>query len=144
MALKLFEIVEQFIMDKCMLKLTKTGSIGKTFISPGNLIINFHFRNKSITYFVTFKILPFNSRFCVPFNNRNTLNLKRKHKTDREKSKLSGNKFYKTFPEKKHFVITKFSNYYLAPVPLFYRLQLLMTSQAGQNDFVNSPQNQAP
>ena len=48
MALKLFEVAEQFMMDTFMLKLTqfeKTGSIGKTFISLGNLIINFHFRN---------------------------------------------------------------------------------------------------
>ena len=46
MALKLF--VKQFMMDTFMLKLTqfeKTGSIGKTFISLGNLIIKFHFQN---------------------------------------------------------------------------------------------------
>ena len=45
MALKLFELVEQFIMESFLLKLTqfeKTGSKGKTFISLGNLIINFH------------------------------------------------------------------------------------------------------
>ena len=48
MALKLFEIVEQFMMDTIVLKLTqfeKTGSIGISFISLGNLIINFHFQN---------------------------------------------------------------------------------------------------
>ena len=48
MALKLFEFVEQFIMDTFLLKLTqfeKTGSIGKTFISLVKLIINFHFQN---------------------------------------------------------------------------------------------------
>ena len=48
MALKLFEFVEQFMMNTFLLKLTqfeKTGSIGETFISLGNLIINFHFRN---------------------------------------------------------------------------------------------------
>ena len=48
MALKLFEFVEQFMMDTFMLTLTqfeKTGSIGETFISLGYLIINFHFRN---------------------------------------------------------------------------------------------------
>ena len=48
MALNLFEFVEQFMMDIFLLKSTqfvKTGSIGKTFILLGNLIINFHFRN---------------------------------------------------------------------------------------------------
>ena len=43
MALKLFEFVEKFIMEIFLLKLTqfeKTGSIGKTFISLGNLIKN--------------------------------------------------------------------------------------------------------
>ena len=47
-AFKLFEFVEQFMIDFCLLNLTqtdKTGSIGKTFISLGNLIINYHFRN---------------------------------------------------------------------------------------------------
>ena len=46
--LHFFEFVEQFMMDIFMLKLTqfeKTGSIGKTFISLGNLIINVHIRN---------------------------------------------------------------------------------------------------
>ena len=48
MALKLFELVEQFMMDTFLLKITQfenTGSIGKTYISLGNLIINFHFPN---------------------------------------------------------------------------------------------------
>ena len=48
MALKLFEFVEQFMLDAFLLKLTqfgKTEAIGKTFISLGYLIINFHFRN---------------------------------------------------------------------------------------------------
>ena len=48
MALKLFEFVDQFIMDNFLLKLTqfeKTGSKGKIFISLGNLIINFHLQN---------------------------------------------------------------------------------------------------
>ena len=43
MALKLFDFVEKFIMDIFLLILTqfeKTGSIGETFISLGNLIIN--------------------------------------------------------------------------------------------------------
>ena len=47
MTLKLLEIVEQLMMDTFMLKLTqieKTESIGKTFISLGNLIVNFDFR----------------------------------------------------------------------------------------------------
>ena len=48
MTLKLFDFVEQFSMDTFLLKLPqfeKTGSIAETFISLGNLIINFHFRN---------------------------------------------------------------------------------------------------
>ena len=47
MTLKLFEFVEQFMMDTFMIKITqfeKTGSIGKTFISLGNLMISFHFQ----------------------------------------------------------------------------------------------------
>ena len=47
MAVKLFEAVEQLMMDTFLLKLTqfeKTGSIGKTFISLGYMIINFHFQ----------------------------------------------------------------------------------------------------
>ena len=48
MAMKLFEFVGKFIVDTFLLKLTqfeKTGLIGKTFISLGNLVINFHFQN---------------------------------------------------------------------------------------------------
>ena len=48
MALKLFEFVEKSMTDTFLLKLTqfeKTRSIGITFISQGNLIINFHFQN---------------------------------------------------------------------------------------------------
>ena len=48
MALKLFEFLEQFMVDTFSLKLAqfeKIGSIGITFISLGNLIINFHFQN---------------------------------------------------------------------------------------------------
>ena len=101
MPLKLFEIVEQFMMDNFVIKsnqFEKTGSIGKTFISLGYLIINFHFRNKrSITFFVTFTFLMFDSGFCLRFNNVNALNLKRNHKSNREKSKLSVNKFYNFF-----------------------------------------------
>ena len=46
MALKIFEFVEQLMMDTFILKLTqfeKTGSLGITFISMGNLITNFPF-----------------------------------------------------------------------------------------------------
>ena len=53
MALKLFEIVEQFMMGTFLLKLTqfeKTRSIRKTFISLGNLIINFHFQNLEVDH----------------------------------------------------------------------------------------------
>ena len=68
MALKLFEFVEKFMMHTFLFKLTqfeKTGSMGKTFSSLGNLIINFHFRNyKSITFFVTFTLLQFDSEFA--------------------------------------------------------------------------------
>ena len=48
MALILFQFLKQFLIDPFVIKLTqfkKTGPIGKTFISLGNLIINFHFRN---------------------------------------------------------------------------------------------------
>ena len=89
MALKLFEFVEQFIMNTFLIKLTqfeKTGSIGKTSISLGNLITNFHFRNlKSITCFVTFTLLLFDIGVCLPLNNGNALNLKRKLKSNSEK-----------------------------------------------------------
>ena len=85
MALKLFEFVEKLMMDTFLLKLTqfeKTGSIRTTFISLGNLIIYFHFRNqKSITFFVTFTFLLFDSGVCLPFNNVNALNLKKSSQT---------------------------------------------------------------
>ena len=78
MPLKLFGFVEKFMMDTFLFNLTqfeKTGSIGKTSISLGNLIINFHFRNsKSITFFETFTLLLFDSGTRLPFNNRNALN----------------------------------------------------------------------
>ena len=48
MELKNFEFVEQFIMDTFLLKLTqfeKNGSISKTFILLGNLIVSFYFQN---------------------------------------------------------------------------------------------------
>ena len=81
MTLKLFEIVEQFIMDNFLLKLTqfeKIGPIVITFISMENLIINFHFQNyKSIKFFVNFTILLFDSGIFLPLSNRNALNLKK-------------------------------------------------------------------
>ena len=82
--------------DTFLLKLTQfetTGSIRKTFISLGNLIINFHFRNqKSITFFVTFTLLLLDSGICLTFNNENAESLKN-HKSNRENSNLSVNKF---------------------------------------------------
>ena len=78
MALKLFELVEQLMMDTFLLKLTqfeKTGLIRKTFTTLVNVIINFHFRNQnSITFFMAFTILLFDSAVCLPFNNGNALN----------------------------------------------------------------------
>ena len=104
MALKLFEFVEQFLMDTYLLKTTqfkKTGSKGKTFISLRTLIINFHFRNeKPTTFFVNYTLLLFDSGVCLPFNNRNAMNLKINHKSNREKLKLSVYKFYKFFLKK--------------------------------------------
>ena len=53
----------------------KTGSISKTFISRGYLIINSLFRNKkSITFFATFTLFLFDKGFCLPFNNGKALN----------------------------------------------------------------------
>ena len=92
MALKLFEIMEQLMMDTFLLEITqfeKAGSNSKTLNSLGNLIINFHFRNyKSNTFFVAFKFLLFNSEVYLPFNNGNALNLKRNHNSNREKIKI--------------------------------------------------------
>ena len=69
------------MMDTFLLKLTqfeKTKSISKAFISLGNLIINFHFLNlNSITFFVTFTLLLFDSGVCLPINNGNAPNLKK-------------------------------------------------------------------
>ena len=86
------------MMDTFMLKPTqfkKTGSICTTFISLGNLIIKFHFQNqKSITFFVTFTLFLFDRGACIPFNNGNALNLKKKSKVKpQKKSKLIVNKF---------------------------------------------------
>ena len=80
MALKLFEIVAQFMMNTFLLKLTqfeKTGSVGEAFNLLGNLIINFNFGNeKSITFSIIIQILLFDSGVCLPFNNKNALSLK--------------------------------------------------------------------
>ena len=90
MTSKLFEFQEQFMVDTFLLKLTqfeKTGSMDKTFISLGNLIINLHFRNKkSITFFVSFTLLLFDSGVSLPFSNGNALNFKN-DKSNSEKSK---------------------------------------------------------
>ena len=103
MVLKLFEFSKQFIMVNFLLQLTqleKTGSIGKTFISPGNLIINFHFRNKkSITFFMTFLFLLFDSGVCLPFDNGNAL-LKKSHVKPR-KIKIERESFLKKKNKKK-------------------------------------------
>ena len=105
MALKLFEITEQLMMETFLLEITqfeKAGSNGKTLNSLGNLIINFHFRNyKSNTFFVAFMFLLFNSGVYLPFNNGNALNLKKSQVKPRKKSKLSVDKF-QLFPEKKN------------------------------------------
>ena len=65
-------------MDTFFLNLTQfenTGSIGKIFISLGNLITNFYFRNWK-SFFVTFTILLFDSESCLPFIIGNEQNLK--------------------------------------------------------------------
>ena len=60
MPLKRFEFLQQFVSDTVLIKSTqfeKIGPIGKFFIPLGNMIINFHFRNKkSVTFFVTFTL----------------------------------------------------------------------------------------
>ena len=94
MALRLFEFVEQFMLDTFSLKSSQFEKTGSILFSLRNLIINFHFRNqKSITFFVTFTLLLFDSGVCLPFNNGNALNLKkkspvkpRKVKTEREQT----------------------------------------------------------
>ena len=84
----------------------KTGSIRKTLISVGNLIINLYFRNqKSITFFVTVTLLLGNG-VCFTLNSGNALNLKksqvkpRKIKTKREQIFV-----FKRFLKKKNKVI---------------------------------------
>ena len=62
--------------DTFLLKWTqfeKIRSISKTFVSLGNLINNFQFRNlKSITFLVTFTILLFNIGVCPRFKKEMT------------------------------------------------------------------------
>ena len=72
MALKLFEFVEQFMMNIFLLKLTqfeKTGSIGKPFISLGNLIINPFSKSEVDHIFRDLYTFLFDSGVCLPFNN---------------------------------------------------------------------------
>ena len=104
MPLKLFEFLEQFIMKSFLIKLTqfeKTGSICKILISLGNLIIKFLSPNqKSITFFVNFTFLLFDSGVCLFFEKKSAFLLKRNQKSNQEKLKLSVNKL-RLFPEKK-------------------------------------------
>ena len=101
-----------------LFKLTKleiTGSIGITFISLGNLIINFHFQNWKcpLPFFVAFTILLFNSGVCLPSNNRNVLNSK-KITSQTAKTKFERERILRLFPEKNKInktyirIITKF------------------------------------
>ena len=72
------EFQEKFMMCAFVIKLTqfeKNGLIDKTFISLGNLRIEYHFRNwKSIRFLVTFRFLLFDSGVCLAFNKGNDLN----------------------------------------------------------------------
>ena len=58
MHLKLFELLEQFMVDTFLIKLTqfeKTGSTSKSLIPLGNLKVKFSFRNQnSVTFLVNF------------------------------------------------------------------------------------------
>ena len=105
MALKFFELVEHFMMDTFLKKLTqfeKTGSKGKTSNSLGNLLIPLSFSEVLYNFrgLYIFAIRQWNLP-CLPFNKGNALNLKRNHKSNRAKLKFSVNKFFKTFYEKK-------------------------------------------
>ena len=97
MTLKLIEFQEQFLNDIFLIKLIKfekTGSIGKCFISLGNLIMKFRFINwKSIMFFVIFTLSVFNKGACLSFNKGNEKNLKRNQKSKCEKINLSLSKF---------------------------------------------------
>ena len=50
MPVKLFAINEQFMIGVFLIKLTQ-GSLGKIFISPGNLIFFFYFCNNKLILF---------------------------------------------------------------------------------------------
>ena len=83
MTLKLFELVELFMMDIFLLKLTqfeKTGLRRNTFISLGNLILIFILEIRSRSRSPGFTLLMFNSGVCLPLNNENALSLTRNHK----------------------------------------------------------------
>ena len=104
MTLKLFQFEEQFMIDFFVkfTQIEKTGSTRKTFFSLGNLIINFHFQNqKSITFFVTFTVLLFDSGVCHPFNNGNALNLKKITSQTAKKSNQH-EQILRLIPEKKN------------------------------------------
>ena len=82
-----------------IMQFEKTGSISKIFNSPRNLKIKFHFR-KSITFFMTFTILLFDSGVCLPFNQEKDLNLKRNQKSNSEILIFSVNKLRDFFLKK--------------------------------------------
>ena len=78
MALKLFEFLEQIMNGTFSINLTqfeKTGLTGIFFISLGNLKIKFQF----------YTFLS-DSGVCLTFNKENSLNLKRKSKSNRKKN----------------------------------------------------------
>ena len=78
MPLKLYEFQKLFMLNQYVYVEEKVESIGKTFISLGNLIIKFHFRkSKSITFFVNLTFLLFGSGVCLLFNTGNKVNLEK-------------------------------------------------------------------
>ena len=95
------------MIDTFLIKLTRfeeTGSIGKIFISVGNMKTNFHFqKQKPIMFFGAITFLLFDRGVCL--KKGNTLNL-RSHKSIREKVNLSMKK--KT--EKNHHDLYKSLN----------------------------------
>ena len=107
MTLKLFEFLEQIMIDPAMIKSMnydhiekKTGTIGNIFISPGDLKTKLHFRNyNSITFFGTFILLLFDRGFFFPLNKANELNLRMNQKSNREKVHLSLKFFLKKTQE---------------------------------------------
>ena len=96
MASKLFELVEQFMMDTFLLKLTqfeKTGSIGINFLSLGNLITNFHFQNWEPIAFAFLLTMESNELKKSQFKSR--------------KIKIERKQILRPFPEKKTKKISK-------------------------------------